>query len=165
LEVQDWASQQTINQLTIQAGESRWACCAASGGKSLMLLDREPNIKLLVSDVRLSILRNLDVRFQNAGIRTCYRKKILDLSRPIDHLLQEEFDGILVDAPCSGSGTWGRTPEMLTNFNPIEITKYAELQKVIVSRVVPFLKKGKTLTYITCSVFTQENEEVIQYMT
>lgn len=164
-EVQDWASQQTINQLSIQAGESWWDCCAASGGKSLMLLDREPNIKLLVSDVRLSILRNLDIRFQNAGIDTYYRKKILDLSRPIDHLLQEEFDGILVDAPCSGSGTWGRTPEMLTNFNPSAITTYAELQKKIVSQVVPFLKKGKTLTYITCSVFSKENEEVVQYLT
>ena len=163
-EVQDWASQQTINQLSLRPGDSWWDCCAASGGKSLLLLDREPNIKLLVSDVRLSILRNLDVRFQNAGIKTNYRKKILDLSQPIDHLLQEKFDGILVDAPCSGSGTWGRTPEMLTNFNPTEITKYTELQKKIVCRVLPFLKKGKTLTYITCSVFAGENEEVLQYM-
>ncbi len=164
-EVQDWASQQSLNVVDVKANESWWDCCAASGGKSLLLLDKEPNIKLLVSDVRLSILRNLDERFEKANVRTYYRKKILDLSQPVDHIMQNEsFDAILIDAPCSGSGTWGRTPEMLQKFNATEIEYYSSLQKEIVKNTVPYLSSGKTLIYITCSVFAAENEEISQYI-
>ncbi|MFD1165380.1 RsmB/NOP family class I SAM-dependent RNA methyltransferase [Sphingobacterium daejeonense] len=165
-EVQDWASQQSLNEVSVSPKSSWWDCCAASGGKSLLLLDKESNIKLLVSDVRLSILRNLDERFDKADVKTYYRKKILDLSKPVDHIMGEErFDGIIVDAPCSGSGTWGRTPEMLQKFKTSEIDDYSTLQKQIVKNVAPYLKSGKTLVYITCSVFAAENEEITQYIT
>lgn len=164
-EVQDLSSQQSLNELEVVPRSSWWDCCAASGGKSLLLLDKEPNVKLLVSDIRLSILRNLDERFEKANIRTYFRKKILDLSKPVDHIMGEEsFDGIILDAPCSGSGTWGRTPEMLQKFTNNELQKYSDLQKQIVKHVVPFLKPGKTLLYITCSVFEAENEEVSKYI-
>jgi 16S rRNA (cytosine967-C5)-methyltransferase len=165
-EVQDWASQQSLNEVSVPPKSSWWDCCAASGGKSLLLLDKESNIKLLVSDVRLSILRNLDERFDKADVKTYYRKKILDLSKPVDHIMGEErFDGIIVDAPCSGSGTWGRTPEMLQKFKTSEIENFSTLQKQIVKNVVPYLKSGKTLVYITCSVFAAENKEITQYIT
>ena len=165
-EVQDWSSQQSLNDLVIPERSSWWDCCAASGGKSLLLLDKEPNIKLLVSDVRLSILRNLDERFEKASVKTYFRKKILDLSKPVNNIMGEEsFDGIILDAPCSGSGTWGRTSEMLWKFSKSEIEKYSSLQKDIVKNVVPYLKPGKTLLYITCSVFAAENEEICQYIT
>lgn len=164
-EVQDLSSQHSLNELEVVPRSSWWDCCAASGGKSLLLLDKEPNVKLLVSDIRLSILRNLDERFEKANIRTYFRKKILDLSKPVDHIMGEEsFDGIILDAPCSGSGTWGRTPEMLQKFTSNELQRYSDLQKQIVKHVVPFLKPGKTLLYITCSVFEAENEEVSKYI-
>lgn len=164
-EVQDLSSQQCLSEIDIKPRSSWWDCCAASGGKSLLLLDKEPNIKLLVSDVRLSILRNLDERFEKAGVKTYYRKKILDLNNSVQHIMAEEkFDGILLDAPCSGSGTWGRTPEMLSKFKSEEILKYSSLQKNIAKNVVPYLKPGKTLIYITCSVFAAENEEITSYI-
>ena len=164
-EVQDWSSQQCLSGIEIKPRSSWWDCCAASGGKSLLLLDKEPNIKLLVSDVRLSILRNLDERFEKAGVKTYYRKKILDLSNSVQHIMAEEkFDGILLDAPCSGSGTWGRTPEMISKFKSEEILKYSSLQKNIAKNVIPYLKPGKTLVYITCSVFAAENEEIASYI-
>ena len=164
-EVQDLSSQKTIDAIDAKPNESWWDCCAASGGKALMLLDKYPQVKLLVSDVRLSILRNLDERFEIAKIKNPYRKKILDLSNPVDHLMNnEKFDGILIDAPCSGSGTWGRTPEMLSKFQSKDLDHYPSLQRKIVSNVVQFLKPGKSLVYITCSVFQKENEEVADYI-
>ncbi|MGN5954280.1 RsmB/NOP family class I SAM-dependent RNA methyltransferase [Sphingobacterium lactis] len=161
-EVQDLSSQQTLNGVDVLPKSSWWDCCAASGGKALMLLDKEPDIKLLVSDIRLSILRNLDERFERAGIKTYYRKKILDLSIPVTQQIGgEHFDAILLDAPCSGSGTWGRSPEMLSKFKGEEIARFAELQFQIAKNVLPFLKVGKPLIYITCSVYEKENEAVV----
>ncbi len=164
-EVQDLSSQQTLEGVEIAPKSSWWDCCAASGGKSLLLLDKEPDIKLMVSDIRLSILRNLDERFERAGVKTYFRKKILDLSTPVENLMSgEAFDGILLDAPCSGSGTWGRTPEMLSKIEKSDIDAYADLQKNIASNVIPYLKVGKPLVYITCSVYAQENEEVVNQL-
>jgi 16S rRNA (cytosine967-C5)-methyltransferase len=141
-----------------------WDCCAASGGKSLLLHDLEPSVQLLVSDVRENSLNNLDDRFHEAGIKK-YQKKVLDLLQNNDPDLHHyEFDGIILDAPCSGSGTWGRTPEMLYFFDEHKISHYTRLQKAIATNVVKYLKPGKPLIYITCSVFKQENEEVISYL-
>ncbi len=164
-EVQDYSSQQSLNAIQTKANETWWDACAASGGKSLLLLDKFPHINLLVSDVRSSILRNLDERFYIAGIKKPYRKKILDLNNPVDHIMaNERFDGLIIDAPCSGSGTWGRTPEMLSKFRMEELEKFANLQKRIVKHAAPYLKSGKSLIYITCSVYKEENEEVVSYI-
>ncbi len=164
-EVQDWASQQSLQAVEAKPNETWWDCCAASGGKTLMLLDRFPTTNVFVSDIRLSILRNLEERFEMAGIKRPFRKKVLDLSQPVAHIMQNErFDGLIIDAPCSGSGTWGRTPEMLSKFQETEIQKYTQLQKQIVKNAVPYLKPGKELIYITCSVFKEENEEVVAYI-
>lgn len=166
-EVQDLSSQYTLNFIESNAHENWWDTCAASGGKALMLLDNQPTIKLLVSDVRLSILRNLDERFQQAGIKQSYRKKVIDLTDVgnVKTILQDEqFDGIIVDAPCSGSGTWGRTPEMMQAFDIKKLDNFTTLQKQIVTQVIPFLKSGKPLVYITCSVYKSENEDVINYI-
>jgi 16S rRNA (cytosine967-C5)-methyltransferase len=141
-----------------------WDCCAASGGKSLLLHDLQPKIELLVSDLRENILHNLDERFRKAGIMK-YQKKILDLlqNNELD-LHHYEFDGIILDAPCSGSGTWGRTPELLCHFEEHRIEFFSKLQKSIAANVVPYLKTGKPLIYITCSVFKSENEEVVDHL-
>ena len=67
-EVQDRSSQQTAKYFEPQKWEYWWDACAASGGKSLLLYDLEPTVKLMVSDIRESILSNLDERFQQAGL-------------------------------------------------------------------------------------------------
>jgi 16S rRNA (cytosine967-C5)-methyltransferase len=163
-EIQDLSSQQTLKYFKPSRYEHWWDACAASGGKSLLLFSKEPDIKLVVSDIRESVLDNLDERFINAGLRT-YQKKVLDLTQNPDPVLHHyEFDGIILDAPCSGSGTWGRTPEMISQFLDHKIQGFQNLQKVIASNVVKYLKPGKALIYITCSVFKEENEEVVQYL-
>lgn len=163
--VQDLSSQGTAEFFRPQTYDYWWDCCAASGGKSLLLHDMEPKIQLLVSDVRENSLHNLDDRFMTAGIKK-YQKKVLDLQQNNDPDLHNyTFDGIILDAPCSGSGTWGRTPEMLWHFETYKIDYFSKLQKNIATNVIKYLKPGKPLIYITCSVFRQENEEVISYLT
>lgn len=163
-QVQDLSSQHTGLYFKPNKWDKWWDCCAASGGKTLLLHSFEPVIELLVSDLRESVLLNLDERFRLAGIKK-YHKKELDLLQNNDQVLHHyQFDGIILDAPCTGSGTWGRTPEMLTFFEERKINQFATIQKAIVQNVVKYLKPGKPLIYITCSAFAAENEAVVQYM-
>ena len=159
-QVQDYSSQQTAKFFKPQKWESWWDACAASGGKSLLLYDLEPTIKLVVSDIRESILSNLEERFQQVGLKK-YQVKLLDLTQNPDFV----FDGIIVDAPCTGSGTWGRTPEMISQFDAGKIDFFHRLQQSILRNVVKYLKQGKPLIYITCSAFRAENEAIISFMT
>jgi len=163
-EVQDYSSQQTANYFKPSKWDQWWDACAASGGKSLLLHEQEPDIKLVVSDIRESILANLDERFQQAGLRK-YQKKLLDLTQNPDQEMHDyAFDGIILDAPCSGSGTWGRTPEMIAQFHPSKIEFFQRLQKAIAANVAKFIKPGKPVIYITCSAFKSENEDVVNYL-
>ena len=163
-QVQDLSSQATGRFFEPQKWDYWWDCCAASGGKSLLLHSLEPTVQLLVSDVRENSLQNLEERFQSTGLKK-YQKKVLDLLQNNDQDLHHyEFDGIILDAPCTGSGTWGRTPEMLYHFDPIKVSYFSKLQKAIAANVVKYLKEGKPLVYITCSVFSAENEEVVEWL-
>ncbi len=157
--IQDWASQQAALQFDPAKGESWWDCCAASGGKSLCLLDEEPNIKLLCTDVRNTILQNLQRRL-NSYQHHRFGMKQLDLSAPYleVEMKQQRFDGIVADVPCSGSGTWARTPEQLLFFTEAKLEEYAQLQGKIAHNVAPYIKTGGRMFYITCSVFKAENE-------
>ncbi|MDB5286191.1 MAG: methyltransferase [Mucilaginibacter sp.] len=163
-EVQDYSSQQTAQFFKPHKWDSWWDACAASGGKSLLLHSLQPDIKLVVSDVRESILSNLDERFQQAGILK-YQKKLLDLTENNEQLLYNyEFDGIILDAPCSGSGTWGRTPEMISQFDQHRTDFFKRLQQSIIPNVTKHLKPGAPIIYITCSAFKAENEDAVDFM-
>lgn len=171
--VQDYSSQQTAQ--IMEAGKQLrkgkdasvdiWDCCAASGGKSILARDVLGNMELTVSDIRKSIIQNLAQRFERAGIRK-YQSLIADLSMPISapELAGMQFDLIICDAPCSGSGTWGRTPEQLTQFNDQQISVFQQLQQQIVQNVLPKLRSNGYFLYITCSVFEGENEAMIPFI-
>jgi len=163
--VQDLSSQQIAQFFSpVQPGSKQpvtvWDCCAASGGKSILAYDSFKNIDLTVSDIRASIIHNLQQRFNDAGINH-YKSFVTDLSLTPSALHLQPFDLILCDAPCSGSGTWGRTPEQLYFFTEDKISHYSALQQKIVHTVIPHIKKGGYLLYITCSVFRQENEMMV----
>ncbi|CAN5341752.1 hypothetical protein BH09BAC2_BH09BAC2_08670 [soil metagenome] len=162
--VQDLNSQKTGRLMQIvKPGWKVWDCCAASGGKAVMIKDIEPNIDMTVSDKRASILLNLNERFKTAGIKN-YRTFVADLEKENATLPDEKYDLILADMPCTGSGTWARTPEQLFYFNKNSIKKYSDLQIKIAQKVIPFLKTGGYFLYITCSVFKQENEMIIDVL-
>jgi 16S rRNA (cytosine967-C5)-methyltransferase len=178
--VQDWSSQKVtsfldsarneIQTLRLRSGLERqpsaikvWDCCAASGGKSIMVKDILDDVELTVSDVRESILMNLKKRFAEAGI-TNYKSIVVDLSNSPFNIHHEPFQLIIADVPCSGSGTWGRTPEYLSSFDEVQLKQYSELQKKIAAHILPHLVTNGYLLYITCSVYKEENEAVIDYL-
>jgi 16S rRNA (cytosine967-C5)-methyltransferase len=163
--VQDYSSQRIAGFLPVRPGRSDrvWDCCAGSGGKSIMAYDINPNIELTVSDARESILINLKKRFETAGIKN-YKKFVADLSQDKSEIVNLRSEIIICDVPCTGSGTWSRTPEQLYFFRENKIEEYAALQKKIVSNAIPHLQPGGAFVYITCSVFRKENEEVVDFI-
>ena len=168
--VQDYNSQRVAEFIQLKTTNHKlqtsvWDCCAASGGKSIMAYDINPNIELTVSDKRESILENLKKRFATAGIKK-YHSFVADLlnGQAAFSAPTGQFDLIICDAPCTGSGTWARTPEQLFYFKKDLIEKYAGLQKKILENIIPHIKPGGHLLYITCSVFKKENEEVVKYV-
>lgn len=160
--IQDYSSQQAgeLLHMVEPLPQTVWDCCAASGGKSIMAFDRLPGIQLTVSDIRESILLNLKTRFKEAGI-TNYQSRVVDLSAGPVPAFNEKFDLVIADVPCSGSGTWGRTPEFLSYFKKEQIDEYAQLQNKIASNALPAVKKNGYLLYITCSVYAKENEQQV----
>lgn len=160
-EIQDVSSQLSGSTFQPKKNENWWDCCAGSGGKSLLLHDQEPTVTLWVSDHRASILDQLEERFTKAGI-TNYKVILMDIVED-DIAFEHAFDVILVDAPCTGSGTWGRNPERMTFFDAQEIAHYVEVQQKIVQRVLPHLRQGGRLIFITCSVYASENENQAVY--
>ncbi|WP_276501236.1 Fmu (Sun) domain-containing protein [Terrimonas pollutisoli] len=172
--VQDYSSQRVGEFLEMgQTGTVRpgslevWDCCAASGGKSIMAKDILGNVDLTVSDIRDSILHNLKKRFIEAGVHQ-YKSFKADLANKDTNALPlgsgEGFDLIICDAPCTGSGTWSRTPEQLYFFEKEKISYYSGLQKRIVSNAIKQLTPDGYFLYITCSVFKKENEEVVEFI-
>jgi 16S rRNA (cytosine967-C5)-methyltransferase len=179
--IQDYNSQQVFSYLKRFVPDTKkpvtaWDCCAASGGKSILLYDiLKKHVELTVSDIRLPILLNLHQRFTKAGVKD-YNYFLGDLTALDFQFPDTAFKGvknkapaneyqlIICDVPCTGSGTWSRTPENLFYFKPEIIDDYAVRQKQIVSNAVPYLKKDGLLFYITCSVFKKENEEVVNFI-
>jgi 16S rRNA (cytosine967-C5)-methyltransferase len=134
-----------------------WDCCAASGGKTILARDFFGVMDMTVSDIRSSILHNLKARFERAGIKH-FESFTTDLSKTNPLKPTGKFDLIMADVPCSGSGTWGRTPEQLSFFQKSKIQEYTALQRGIVSNVISSLSSNGYLLYSTCSVFKVENE-------
>jgi 16S rRNA (cytosine967-C5)-methyltransferase len=163
-EIQDLASQRTIRFMNPSSGESWWDACAGSGGKSLLLHDREPGVKLFATDERQSTLQQLHERFTRAGIRS-YSRYCVDIDQrdPLEQAgsFPRQFDAVLADVPCSGSGTWSATPDWLSRFEQHRITEFAERQFRLVSNLLPYVREGGRLVYLSCSLYADENEQVV----
>ncbi len=174
--IQDYNSQKVLDFLKTNLakpviGQSKgsglpavWDCCAASGGKSILLYDLlNGKCDLTVSDIRPSILSNLHQRFKRAGIKK-YQYFTSDITNEMEVEKATNYDIIICDAPCTGSGTWSRTPEQLHFFKESSIGIYSDKQKKIVQNILPHLKPGGLLVYITCSVFEKENDAIVNYI-
>jgi 16S rRNA (cytosine967-C5)-methyltransferase len=143
--------------------KSVWDCCAGSGGKAILVCDVLENIQLTATDIRPSIIHNLQKRFQKAGVKD-YKSFVVDITNSKLRSPNSSFDLIICDAPCTGSGTWSRTPEQLYFFRENKIAEYVSLQQEIVAHTISRLKTGGYFLYITCSVFKKENEEIAGFI-
>jgi 16S rRNA (cytosine967-C5)-methyltransferase len=158
--IQDLGSQRTALYLKQDNRKEfeAWDCCTGSGGKSILMSDLYPGIKLTVSDIRESILKNCMRRLADAGIEPVRLFKT-DLTDPQD-IPRQSFNFIIADLPCTGSGTWSRTPEALYYFKPDTIKDFRQRQEKILANITTRLKPGGILVYLTCSVFAEENENL-----
>lgn len=162
-EVQDLASQSVVAEYDPQPGETWWDVCAASGGKTLGLLDKCEGISLLSSDIRSTIIENLKARLKKTGLKNV-DVRLIDAAVEVD-IPGAPFDAMIVDVPCSGSGTWARTPEQLSIFDESRLPDhFVPLQKSILKGAIRQLKPEGRLFYSTCSVFQSENEDIVNWM-
>ncbi len=161
--VQDWASQKACETFRPQQGQTWWDCCAGGGGKSLFLSDLPQKPKIIASDIRPEALAALQTRFKESGVPVPVTKTVdssdaADVSKAFGN---RRFDGVICDVPCTGSGTWGRTPEAAYHFDAGKLPVLTELQLEIARNAAHRVAAGGTLHYITCSVFNAENEGVV----
>lgn len=155
VEVQDLGSQLLLESAALPPG-GRWLdACAGAGGKTLQLARLlGPAAEIHAHDIRPAALAELSARAQRARLENI---RILR-STPADTDL---YDGVLVDAPCSGSGTWRRAPHLKWTTAPADITRAAALQQQLLTRFAAHVRPGGLLLYATCSLSRVENESVV----
>jgi 16S rRNA (cytosine967-C5)-methyltransferase len=159
--LQDEASQLVAQIVDAKPGERVLDLCAAPGGKTTQIADLSGDGALIVAG-DLSATR-VDTILTTMRLHELERIKpvILDATEQLP-FAPNSFDKVLVDAPCSGTGTLRRNPEIRWRLSPADITTLAEQQKRILKRAVEMVKPGGYLIYSTCSVEYDENEQVIQ---
>lgn len=158
-EVQDEGSQMVCQKMDPQPGESVWDVCAGGGGKSLLLAAMMENKgRIVATDLRSYKLEELKKRAKRAGVFNIFPAE-LDRMAELK-LAQRGFDRILVDAPCSGTGTLGRNPDAKWKLAPSWFEALPKEQLAILEKALPYLAEGGRLYYATCSVEAAENEEV-----
>lgn len=158
--VQDEAAQLTAQLLDPQPGERVLDACAAPGGKTCHLLERQPQLQQLValdSDPRRlqRVRENLD-RLQLEATLIAAEAQRLD-----EWWDGQPFDRILLDAPCSATGVIRRHPDIKLLRRTTDIAPLAELQQELLQQLWQTLKPGGILLYATCSVLREENDAVI----
>lgn len=157
--VQDIGSQLVGCIADPQPANDWWDCCAGSGGKALHLMDlMQQNGKVLASDVRLPVLKELKKRARKYGIKNIRTQPFNAVN---DEPFTKTFDGVLVDAPCSGWGTWSRNPDARWRASRRDVVQCAARQLKILSNVKWCVKPGGTLVYAVCTVTRPETEEVV----
>lgn len=165
LEVQDIASQQVVRVCDPQAGEIWWDACCGNGGKSLQLLDHaERQLDLTCTDRREEVLKELTRRGRLHGLSKVRRYALDLLASPLQ-LPNLRFDGILLDAPCSGTGTWSRNPDAPWRTEASDVQQGHRRQVRMLQAVAPGLRSGGTLVYAVCSLCRSETLEVVEAFT
>jgi 16S rRNA (cytosine967-C5)-methyltransferase len=157
-ELQDVSSQFVGLACAPQPGETWWDACAGEGGKTLHLCDLMRNRGLVwASDRAAWRLRTLKRRAARAGLFN-YRAAIWNGDAKLP--AKTKFDGVLVDAPCSGVGTWQRNPHARWTTQPQDVAELAEVQQQLLVHAAAALKPGGRLFYSVCTLTRPETSAV-----
>lgn len=153
VEIQDLGSQLLLESADVAAG-GRWLdACAGAGGKTLQLSRLlGPAGHIDAHDIRPAALDELAARARRAGAAN-----VSILRGPPSGL----YDGVLVDAPCSGTGTWRRSPHLKWTTTPAQIDEAAATQSRLLAQFAAHVRPGGRLLYATCSLSRRENEDVV----
>ena len=149
--VQDPAQAQALRFADLLAGALVWDACAAPGGKAAILARR---CRVVASDLGLDRLRRLADTVRRAS--PSVRVMAADASAP--PFAAGRLDAVLVDAPCSATGTIAKHPDARWRLTPAQITRLASQQEALLSGVANVVRQGGRLVYMTCSLEREENE-------
>ena len=156
VEIQDIGSQLVLECAGVAPGGHWLDACAGSGGKTLQLSALlGPSGTVTARDIRRAALEELLARARRAGLGA--RVRIGGGADP-----KEGYDGVLVDAPCSGSGTWRRAPHLRWVTGHASVRAASELQLRLLMENAPLVRPGGYLVYATCSLCKTENESVAE---
>jgi 16S rRNA (cytosine967-C5)-methyltransferase len=160
-EIQDLSSQLVGLLCHPSSGETWWDVCAGEGGKTLHLCDLMQNEGLVwASDPANWRLYILKKRAARAGLFN-YRVKAWNQSQSLR--TRGKFDGVLVDAPCSGVGTWGKNPHARWTTTATDVTELAMLQRDILGRIASSIKPGGKLVYSVCTLTMPETTAIVDW--
>ncbi len=169
IEVQDEGSQVASLCCEVQPGEVVVDACAGAGGKTVALIDIAASVGGAVKDREVEIHaldtdpRKLEELLRRLGARRARcTAGAIDPEGPLPTELPRNADLVVVDAPCSGTGTLRRNPELKRGHGSEEIARFASLQGAILARFAPLVRPGGRLAYITCSLLAEENEAVVE---
>jgi 16S rRNA (cytosine967-C5)-methyltransferase len=137
-----------------------WDCCAAPGGKTLMLARRLAGADILATDASAKRLSRMALRLRRFPYAAGVRCEVADAAAA-ETKSDAKFDLILCDVPCSGTGTLARNPEIRHRLRVEEFARQAARQKAILSGALRMLAPGGRLVYSTCSLEPEENERVV----
>jgi 16S rRNA (cytosine967-C5)-methyltransferase len=158
-ELQDLNSQAVGLICQPQPGQTWWDACAGEGGKLLHLSELMKNQGLIwASDRAAWRLRNLKRRAARARVFN-YRAALWDGGTVLP--TKTRFDGVLLDAPCSGIGTWHRNPHARWTTTPQDIKELSRLQQELLAQVVKTVKPGGKLVYAVCTLIRRETLEIV----
>ncbi|MEI8594273.1 16S rRNA (cytosine(967)-C(5))-methyltransferase RsmB [Photobacterium sp. Hal280] len=158
--VQDAAAQLAVDYLKPQAGELILDCCAAPGGKTAHILEREPGASVVAIDCDEQRLLRIKDNLQRLKLDA--EVLCADARYPQQWWQGSAFDRILLDAPCSATGVIRRHPDIKWLRRADDIAALATLQAEILDAMWQQLKPGGTLVYATCSILPQENREQVK---
>ncbi|MEF9997234.1 MAG: RsmB/NOP family class I SAM-dependent RNA methyltransferase [Burkholderiaceae bacterium] len=163
IDVQDEGSQLIARLVQPRRGEMVVDFCAGAGGKTLALgaLMRSTG-RLYAFDVNEKRLAALTPRMRRAGLSNVHPVAIRNEADLRVKRLNGKVDRVLVDAPCSGTGTLRRNPDLKWRFDQEEMARINEIQHAVIRAAAKMLKRGGRLVYATCSLLEQENQQVIE---
>jgi 16S rRNA (cytosine967-C5)-methyltransferase len=163
VEVQDEGSQLIALLTDAQPGMRVCDFCAGAGGKTLALAAAMANKgHITACDVLPGRLDRSAVRLSRAGVHNVERVELDDERDPWVKKHKARFDRVLVDAPCTGIGTWRRNPDAKWRLRPERLAELVQLQARILDSAARLVKPGGLLVYATCSLLPEENEAQIQ---
>ncbi len=163
IEVQDEGSQLIARLLAPRRGEMVADFCAGSGGKTLALgaLMRSTG-RIYAFDINARRLAGLGPRLKRSGLSNVHPAAIQGENDAKVKRLAGKIDRVLVDAPCSGSGTLRRNPDLKWRFDEAELARVGAVQASVLRAAARLVKPGGRLVYATCSVLARENREVVE---
>lgn len=160
-EVQDEGSQLLAQLVQSQPGQLVMDFCAGSGGKTLAFAPLMQNSgQIFLHDVRNYALQDARKRLRRAGIQNA---QIIQSEDQKLKKLKKKMDWVLVDAPCSGTGTLRRNPDMKWKFNPEMLLRLIGQQRMIFEKALSYMKPQGRIVYGTCSLLPQENEQQLNH--